>query len=236
MQNDSTSIPKLEWVEVAQNNKKKITIELQEIGPQEITLPYFISKYTVTYEQMMSFYDSDDGYGNDKWWKGLALTSKRWHQDTKKENCPAHNVNWYTAIASSRWLSSKLNKTIRLPTEAEWWYAATLGDKSKNYPWGSKWKPNHANTVETDKNRITAVDRYPDGISPCGAYDMYGNVSEWCLNEFEDPQKVSLSSGFHKAIRGSSFVDTKEITVHSRKSASAINTFSFVGFRLLMEM
>jgi hypothetical protein len=64
---------------------------------------------------------------------------------------------------------------VRLPTEAEWQFAAA-GPSAKMYPWGNEWDGRLANTYESGLGRTTAVGMYPAGAGECGALDMSGNV------------------------------------------------------------
>lgn len=95
----------------------------------------------------------------------------------KYNNYPAENITWYTAVAYSRWLSSKLGYTVRLPTEREWELAANGGNPQKIYPWGNTWNKNYANTLHTSNQKPIAVGLYPHGAAACGALDMIGNVN-----------------------------------------------------------
>jgi formylglycine-generating enzyme required for sulfatase activity len=98
-------------------------------------------------------------------------------------------VTWYEAEAYARWRDG------RLPTEAEWEYAAR-GPESLVYPWGNTFDENKANVILSPG--LTPVGSYPDGVSWVGAHDMAGNAMEWVqdwldvdyykLNEQYDPQ------------------------------------------------
>ena len=90
-------------------------------------------------------------------------------------NQPAANVSYASAQAYCRWLSEQSGSLIRLPTEAEWEYAARGGLDGARYPWGwgapEKW-------ARFKAEGPAAVGTYPP--NPWGIYDMAGNVYEWC--------------------------------------------------------
>jgi len=114
------------------------------------------------------------------------------------ENHPAVYLNSRDAEKFCGWLSARQGRKYRLPTEAEWEYAAR-GIDNRIYPWGEKLDAgNYANfadkrtsfawrdTVIDDGFAETApVGSYPRGASPFGIEDMAGNVFEWCLDVFE---------------------------------------------------
>ena len=69
------------------------------------------------------------------------------------------------------------------PTEEEWQYAAQGGDGRK-YPWGNVLEADHCNGGET--GGTTPVKAFPRGRSPCGCYDMCGNVWQWTESQRSD--------------------------------------------------
>ena len=92
-----------------------------------------------------------------------------------KADHPVVYVSWYAAMAYAGWVGK------RLPTEAEWEYAARDGLSGKKYSWGDVFdsgKANFGNIV----GDTTAVGKYPP--NGYGLYDMTGNVYEWCLDEY----------------------------------------------------
>ncbi len=126
-------------------------------------------------------------------------------------------------------------KAIRLPTEWEWRQAATGGDPKNVYPWGSKWDAARYNSTESGLSQTTVVGIYPNGSTPQGLLGMAGNVWEWCLNKYDDPNDIRIDqSGGQRVLRGGSWGRIPE-----RLCSAARNGFNpadrwsgHVGFRL----
>ncbi|MCC7450847.1 MAG: SUMF1/EgtB/PvdO family nonheme iron enzyme, partial [Anaerolineae bacterium] len=182
------TLPLLEWIDIPAG---QVTLE-DDAGTFPVE-PFKIAKYSVTNAQFQAFID-DGGYREDRYWKGLAQRETApkdpsWSDPTH----PRETVNWYEAMAFTRWLSEKTGLSVTLPTEWQWQWAA-VGDTGWAYPYGNSFDPNKGNTSESKIWRTTPVDRYPQGVSPFGVVDMAGNVWEWCLNEFETPRNVNVRS------------------------------------------
>ena len=98
-------------------------------------------------------------------------------------NLPVTSVSWFDAVAYCEWLSARWEMSVRLPTEAEWEFAARGGLAQQPYPWGAA--------------PVTARPRYaerwhlgPDSVGQSapngyGLFDMCENVHEWCSDWYD---------------------------------------------------
>ena len=143
---------------------------------------FYMDKYEVTNAQFKVFVDANPQWGKDNIEDRFdnAGSLKIWdgnNYPAGEENHPVRYVSWYAAMAYAEWAGK------RLPTEAEWEYAARGGLAGKKYPWGDTITPNDANY---DDN---LTDTLPVGVYAAngyGLYDMAGNVSEWCLDVYDE--------------------------------------------------
>jgi hypothetical protein len=156
-------LPDIRWCKVPGGE-----IELEEGAGTFPVEPFYIARYPLTYCQYQAFLEAEDGFFNPQWWQGLPyqMPDKPGKQFNRRANHPAENLAWDEAMAYCRWLSNRLGYEIRLPTEWEWQQAATGGEPAREYPWGSEWDGNRANTYESELSRSTAVGMYPPGGFP----------------------------------------------------------------------
>ena len=155
-------------------------------------------------------------------------------------NHPRETVSWFEAMAFCAWLSDRLEKTISLPTEWQWQQAACSGKTDFDYPWGKKYKTGYANINETMDDagpnfliRTTAVGLYPKGDSTQGVSDLSGNILEWCLNSYEEPEKMQSSGSFRRVLRGASWFFNQDFARASyRYYGSPVNRGDDLGFRV----
>lgn len=103
-------------------------------------------------------------------------------------NHPVVLVSLLDAKAYCAWKGKKIDRSYRLPTEAEWEKAAR-GTEGRYYPWGDEWNPENLNSG----NRFgstTPVSQFPQGRSPYGVYDMAGNLFEWTATRWDEKSFV----------------------------------------------
>ena len=143
---------------------------------------FYMDKHEVTNAQYKKFVDANPSWGKDRidsrFHDGDYLD--HWNGDDYPDgeaNHPVTYVSWYAAMTYAAWAEK------RLPTEAEWEYAARGGLAGKKYPWGDSIDSRKAN-YGRNVNGTTAVGKYPP--NGYGLYDMAGNVWEWCLDAYDE--------------------------------------------------
>jgi formylglycine-generating enzyme required for sulfatase activity len=231
-------VPDIEWVEVPEGKFK------YGDDKGEISLPAFrISRYPITNAQWQCFID-DAGYETGEWWDGLAQHPDPAHPGWNYPNHPRETVSWYEAMAFTRWLDVRLRARgevpeglkVRLPTEQEWEKAAR-GTDGREYPWGT-YADGSANINETRDEGLgqtSAVGIYLLGASPCGALDMAGNVWEWCLNKYDDPNDLSLSAEDSRVLRGGSWGYDRVFARCAYRSRNPPDLRNYgIGFRVVL--
>ena len=182
------------------------------------------------------------GYAADApWWSGLAQRVDAPREAAWTEpNAPRERVSWYEAVAYCRWLSAALKQAICLPTEQQWERVASATD-GREYPWGKDYQVGSANCDEVsfDKlpggvlvGRTTAVGIYPLTRAEV-AFDLAGNVWEWCLNEREKPENIGLVGDASRVLRGGSWFDfTQSLRAANRSVDHPGGRDNSVGFRV----
>jgi formylglycine-generating enzyme required for sulfatase activity len=122
-------------------------------------------------------------------------------------NRPVINVSWNDATAYTKWLSNQTGKKYRLPTEAEWEYAARAGTETK-YWWGNEIDESKAN-YDWNLSKTSPVGNYK--ANQFGLYDTVGNVWEWTCSEYEGKyngkEKQCVTTANRLSLRGGSWDD-----------------------------
>ncbi len=226
-------LPLLEWCEIPAG---QVVIE-----GQTYSVPAFqISKYPVTNAQYAAFINHPFGYADPVWW-AYSPEAQAWRAENPQaapgaftgDKRPRENVSWYEAVAFCRWLAYMIGEHVTLPTEQQWQWAAQ-GNTAREYPWDGPFDANKCNTKESGIGQTTDVDRYPDGASPFGVMDMAGNVWEWCLNEYENPENTGLGGDARRVLRGGAWYDLRDFARAAyRDDPLPRDRLYYDGFRVL---
>ena len=122
--------------------------------------------------------------GSDNYYKKMCL----------QEHCPIIGVSWSNAKSYAKWLSQKTGQRYRLPTEAEWEYAARAGTTTK-YSFGDSKSDLGRDGWYGGNSNGTTHQVGGKRANPWGLYDMHGNVWEWCEDWYSDNYKQTPRNG-----------------------------------------
>jgi len=180
--------------------------------------PFYIDACEVTVRQYAVFLEET---GRE--------TPAFWHPELDRPDDPVVGVSWYDAAAYAAWAGK------RLPTEAEWEFAARGGKPGTTFPWGDDPDRKHANFSSPG---IAPVKRFePNGY---GIYDMAGNVWEWCSDWYDETYyQVSPGgnpkgpvTGAFKILRGGAWYSNEEQVRTANRYYALPDSSSFHnGFR-----
>ncbi|MBO0825574.1 MAG: formylglycine-generating enzyme family protein [Actinobacteria bacterium] len=167
-------------------------------------------------------------------WSHPAGRQSHW-QDVPDH--PVVHISWFDAIRYCRWSGT------RLPTEAEWEYAARAGHDGRRFSWGDELEPEgrpmanvwHGDFPDRNSLRDGYLTTSPVGTFPSndfGLHDMAGNVWEWCSDWFsrgyysrsprQDPR--GPADGVHRVTRGGSYLCHRSYCYRYRVAARSANT------------
>jgi formylglycine-generating enzyme required for sulfatase activity len=240
---DRPGLPDILWCDVPGGTlmmgsaKDEEDADEDEYGPAGRPFPvdveaYRLAAFPVTSAQFRPFVEGD-GYQNRAYWTEAGWEWKLSEDATKPAlwddprwniaNYPVVGVTWYEAVAWCRWLTQQLREVgelsgtreIRLPTEAEWEWAARGPDALK-YPWGNDWRENACNHDAVGLDRTCAVGLFPAGAclwladkTEPKCQDLSGNVWEWCSTKWRDSYKdapdESLEGDAARVLRGGAY-------------------------------
>ena len=189
---------------------------------------FYMSKYDITVAEYKFFCNNTQRSMPEAPWWGWV------------DNQPMVDVSYNNATAYCSWLSHKTGKVYRLPTEAEWEYAARGGNQTKGYTYAGS----------NDLNDVGWFDKKSDstGVRPVGEkkpnelglYDMSGNVWQWCSDWFDEGYYLISSSSNPKGpasgkchvTRGGCYTEPpSSCSVFFRKCAGS--AYDCLGFRVV---
>ena len=192
-----------------------------------------MSKYEVTFEEYDAFTDATgrERADDNDWGRGRR---------------PVIEVSWRDAVAYARWLSSQTGKRYRLPTEAEWEYAARAGTTTA-YSWGDSPGFDRANCEvcgsEWDDEQTAPVGSFE--ANAWGLYDMHGNAQEWVLDCWNDNYEGAPTDGSawtlgdcsYRVVRGGAFNFPPNLFRSAYRFGWSINVaWSWLGFRVVRDL
>lgn len=203
---------------------------------------YEIDKYEVTTVQFLKFVLATDRKPLIDWqYEGGNF------QETMASH-PVMHVSWFDADAYCRWAGK------RLPTSAEWEKAAR-GEDGRIYPWGNEpaglSRANFGRTGLSGPVRdrperlllyppIISVDKYDNGVSPYGVFQLAGNVAEWTADWYDphyyktapDRNPKGPEKGTQRAFRGGGWIDSTPSVRPAQRNGTDPNTkMNWLGFR-----
>ena len=160
---------------------------LAETPAHEVTIPpFWIDRYEVTNARFHAFTRARPEWRKERVGGDFL---RHWSGDQPpagEADFPVVFLSWQAALAYAEWAGK------RLPTEAEWEFAARGGRAAMRYPWGDQDpNPRLANYGESGTHRPLRVGSYPP--NPYGLFDLAGNVWEFCLDEWQSPFPAGAS-------------------------------------------
>lgn len=188
------------------------------------------------------------------WWR--VVDGACWHSPegpgsdvAERLDHPAVHISWDDAVAYCAWTDT------RLPSEAEWEFAARGGLEGCHYPWGTEFEPGGAHAMNVYQGRFPEQDTGDDGfVGTCpvgsfppngyGLFEMTGNVWEWCADWFDETyyqrsprhRPLGPESGSARVMRGGSYLCHESYCwryrVDARSSNSPDSTTGNLGFRV----
>lgn len=196
--------------------------EERPIHQVTLTNDYYIGKYEVTQSLWCALMDNNPSY-------------------FKGDNLPVEQVSWDDCQKFINKLNDITGRKFRLPTEAEWEYAARGGKKSRGYQYSGSNKISDVAWYSSNSEHKTQ----PVGLklaNELGLYDMSGNVDEWCFDRFgfysalSQTNPLGADDGICRVYRGGSWEQTAGFCRSSDRSnyGTSKNRSYNLGFRLAL--
>ena len=203
----------------------------QPVTPVRIGRPFYMGKHEITQGQ----------------WKAVMGTEANPSKSRICDECPVESVTWENVIEFVRRLNESLDTTMlyRLPTEAEWEYAARAGQEGDRYAPLDLIAWHEGNSCEGNSCEENSGQTYPVGqkrANGFGLHDMLGNVWEWVQDwygpypEMSTADPVGPARGTERVRRGCSWYSkAQSCRLANRYSSSPDYRASNLGFRLVLQ-
>jgi formylglycine-generating enzyme required for sulfatase activity len=197
--------------------------EFEDATPHKVELDsFYMGKYPVTQAQWRAVMGNNPSH-----FKGC-------------DDCPVESVSWQDCEDFIKKLNLKTGKNFRLPTEAEWEYAARGGKESKGYEYAGSNDINEVGWHSKNSNQKTHPVAQKKA-NELGIYDMTGNVWEWCndwygeypLNQHSTKNPQGSDSGTRRVMRGGCWRYGAGYCLAYRDCGNPVNRYPSRGFRLL---
>ncbi|MDE1917155.1 MAG: SUMF1/EgtB/PvdO family nonheme iron enzyme [Sphingomonadales bacterium] len=194
--------------------------------------PYRLARYPVTNSEYRLFLLETGDEEIPTSWAFRRYPAER-------ANHPVHTVSARAAQAYCDWLSTRSGRCMRLPSEAEWEYAAA-GPQGREFPWGETFDPAKANTAECGLFDTSPVGAFIGGESPFGLCDMGGNVEEYVTDAYgaypggaEVRDDLVALHGSYRIARGGAFSRFADLARTRRRHGHNPRSATYaMGFRL----
>ncbi len=194
--------------------------------------PYRLARFPVTNLEYREFLQ-DTGHAE----LPASWAYRRFPQE--RANHPVYGLTPQAGDAYAAWLSEVTGRRFRLPTEAEWEYAAA-GPTGLAFPWGTHFDASLCNSCETGIFDSTPVGIFPGGASPFGVEEMAGNVEEYVSDRYAPYPGGDLVDdhlrqihGDYRVARGGSFARFRDLTRTRRRHGQNPRSVTYtMGFRL----
>ena len=205
----------------------------KEAPRHSVTLaPYAMARYAVTNGEYRAFLISTGHSEIPSSWSFRRYPGER-------ANHPVYTVSAASADAYAAWVAVKTGRAFRLPSEAEWEYAAA-GDEGREYPWGAAFDPVLANTAECGLLDTSPVGVFIGGESPFGLCDMGGNIEEYTEDTYAPyPGGAAVNDhlaqihGTYRVARGGGFSRFADLARTRRRHGHNPRSATYaMGFRL----
>jgi formylglycine-generating enzyme required for sulfatase activity len=214
-----------------------------ESPPHRVSVESFEMLALPVTVEMWGEFIRQGGYRDEKWWTaggfGRWTAPLGWPKQTHHPTLPVTGVSWFEAMACCQWLRG------RLPTEAEWEFAAA-GRKHRRFPWGDEPPEPSRARFGHRTGGIAPVGLYPNGLTPEeGIFDMAGNAWEWVFDRFgpysgdESRDPAGPDEGDERVLRGGSWINPatflpSSTRIHCRPEMRYC-TFGPIGFRCVRQ-